>query len=1049
MNINIKRIALTISVPVMCAAGCLAQTITGKVIGPDNNPVPDVVITCSGCETVRTDADGSFSVNGVKDGSTLYFVREGFYPQSQLIKSVADDEKKPMSIHLISTKLSRYNETVLHPYGKEENSASEAGVQNLNRKDFADGSMTLDKAMKGSFTGLNVINKSGMTGEGAYLQMRGVKSLVAENAPLIVVNGVPYLPNTNDSPIVKGFSLSALQSFNGQDIRNVSVLKGSDASMFGSLGSNGVIMIETDQATSSDVNTRISFNAIYGHNWNNRRLPMMNSYQYKSYLSDMGLTYYANQELFFKDFSFLSDPNANKAYLYQYDTDWQDEIFSNSNTADFLFRVEGGDNIAKYNISLGYMGDNGTLKNTNTNRYNAQVNASVLVSRQVEIQAAINAAYLKGRYQEQSLSAETSPLISAYRRSPLLSPYASDMYGNLINSYSNYWYGAIENTDMIATNPVAVVDKLNSTGRQYDMNSKIQLIYRPMRGLTFNGVFSMYYNYNQEQTFIPGRTNNDIAPLFDQYGEAENSVRVGEYHTFNNYYAVNGNYQFYVGRLNTFNVLAGWQMLTTTNEYDAAYGRNTNNDFYQTLGDVQALGRYFSGFNNAWNWMGVYGHIDYRYADLLKAGFTASWDGASSIGKDTPRMSFYPAGEVTFMAKQLSFLRSNDFINRLNVYANYGVTGNSRFSSKLGKYYYTSTPYQTIAGIIRANVPNTRIKAETDYTLNVGLETMLWNNRIQLSAGYYDVDARNVLMTGVRSSVLGTSTYYNNDARIQSRGFEGSISVMPINTAQFRWMLGGNITTLDNKVKSLGSLDEIITPLSDGAEIITRVGGDPFAFYGYETNGVFSTTAEARAANLSNRSGITYVAGDVKYIDVNGDHVINDKDKKVLGSATPDFFGSFFTRFEYRGFALDLNFAYSVGNKAYNAVRRVTESGKDFANQSTAMMRRWSMEGQITDIPRAVYGDRVGNNDFSDRWIEDASYVKLRNITVSYTWNKTLLRLIQGGTVYVTGENMLCATKYLGLDPEFSYSNSTVLQGVDYGKVGAPRSVKIGVNLKF
>ena len=505
----------------------------------------------------------------------------------------------------------------------------------------------------------------------------------------------------------------------------------------------------------------------------------------------------------------------------------------------------------------------------------------------------------------------------------------------------------------------------------------------------------------------------------------------------------------YLGGGHHLDFLVGYQALTTDTEYDAAFGRNTNNDFYQTLGDTKALGRYFSGFNNKWNWMNVYANIDYRMLDLLKLGLTASWDGASSIGQDATRMTFYPAGDITFMAAQLPGLRESEWLDKLNVYANYGLTGNSRFSTKLGKYYYTSTPYQTVAGIIRANVPNTKIKAERDLTLNVGLETSLLNNRLQIGAGYYNIDARDVLMAGERSSVFGTSSYYNNDARIESKGFEASLSVMPVNTGDFRWMIGGNITTLNNKIRSLGNLDRIITKLDNNAQMITEVGGDPYAFYGYRALGVFSTTAEAEAANLVNRSGTPYQAGDIHYEDVDGNGIINDNDRQVLGSATPDFFGSFFTRLEWRNWALDLTFAYSHGNKAYNAVRRLTESGKDFSNQSTALMRRWSMEGQVTDIPRVSYGDKVGNNDFSDRWIEDASYVKLRDITVSYTWDKPFLSFFQGGTIYVTGENLLTATKYLGLDPEFSYSNSTVLQGVDYGKVGAPRSVKLGVNLKF
>lgn len=1048
MNENIKKIVLSLSLPVVFVSGGFAQKVTGRVVNSANQPIADVVITCTGCETVRSADDGAFTIDGVKNGSVIVFNHEGFYTKTEYMRNASSTDKS-LSIHMIETSNTRYNETVLLPYNKQENNVDVAGVSNVNRKDFALGSLSVDKALKGSLTGLNVINKSGMTGEGAYMQLRGVKSLVAENSPLIVINGVPYLPDMNESQIIGGYSRSVFQALNNQDIRNITVLKGADAAIYGSLGSNGVIMIETDQATSTDVNTRISFSAVYGFNWNNRRIPLMNSAQYKGYLSDMGLTYYDNMEAFFKDFSFLSDPNANKSYLYQYDTDWQDEIFSNSNTMDYLFRVEGGDNIAKYNISLGYMGDDGTLRNTNSDRYNAQVNASVLVSKKFEIQAAINAAYLSGQYQEQGMSYETSPLLTAYRRSPLLSPQSSDMYGNLIDTYSSYWYGAIQNEDFIVSNPVAIVNSLASKNRQYDMNATIQFFYRPVRNLTINGMVGMYYNYNQEETFIPGITNQDIVPLFDQYGKAENSTRVGTNHTFNMFYGLNAAYKLELNPFHTFNFAAGYQALMTNYEYDAAFGRNSNNDFYQTLGDAQSLGKYFSGYNNKWNWMNFFARVDYTFADLLKLGFTASMDGASSIGKDATRMTFYPAGEIVLMAKNLPGLSSVGFIDKLNLYANYSITGNSRYSSKLGKYYYTSQPYQTIAGIVRANVPNTKLKAESDYTMNLGLETSLWNNRINLGVGYYSITAKDVLMTGVRSAVLGTSTYYNNDAEIESSGLELSLTVAPVYTKDFKWFIGGNLTTLKNEVKSLGSLNEIINTLGDGAQIITRVGENPYAFYGYRTEGVFATTADANAAALSNRSGIVYEAGDVHYQDVDGNHIINDNDKQVLGSATPDFFGSLFTRFEYRNFALDMTLAYSVGNDAYNAVRRVTESGSDFSNQSVSMMRRWSMEGQITDMPRAVYGDRVGNNDFSDRWIEDASYLKLRDITLSYTWHKPLLNFIQGGTVFVTGENLFCITDYLGLDPEFSYTNSTMLQGVDYAKVNAPRSVKFGVNLKF
>lgn len=1046
MNNNIKKLALSICFPALFVSAGYAQKITGKVINSANEPIANVVITSAGCQTARSAEDGTFTIEGVKDGAVISFVREGFYNKQEYMREATS---KSINVYMIETDNTRYNQTAILPTGKVENSTSVVGATNINRKDFTLGSMSVEKALKGNATGLNIVNKSGMTGEGAYMELRGIKSLVAESSPLIVINGVPYMPDMNMSQIVGGYSRSVFQALNGLDIRNITVLKGAEAAVYGSMGSNGVIMIETDQATSTDVNTRISFSAIYGANWNNHRIPMMNASQYKSYLSDMGLTYYGNQESFFKDFTFLADPNANKSYLYKNNTNWQDEIFETSTTMDYLFRVEGGDNIAKYNISLGYMGDEGTLKGTHSDRYNAQVNASVLVSKNFEIQTSINAAYLTGEYQEQGMSYETNPMLAAYRRSPLLNPYASDMYGNLIDKYSSYMYGAIENSDFYVSNPSAIVGSLSAKNRQYDMNAKVQFTYRPVRNLNINGIVGMYYNYNQEEAFIPGINNQDIVPLFDQYGESKNSVRIGTNHTFNMFYGLNAAYKLNLSEQHKMNFVAGAQVLTTSYEYDAAYGRNSNNDFYQTMGDAQSLGKYFSGYNNKWDWMNYYAHADYTFDNLVKVGLTASYDGASSIGKDADRMTIYPAGDIVLMAKQLPWMKNVDLINKLNIYGSYSITGNSRYSSKLGKYYYTSTPYQTIAGVVRANVPNTELKAEKAHTMNVGFEASVWNNRINLGAAYYNINTTDVLMTGQRSSVLGTTTYYNNDGEISSKGIELSLAVAPVYTKDFKWTIGGNLTTLDNKVESLGSLEKIISSVGENAEVATMVGESPYAFYGYKTQGVFATTEEAEKASLYNRNGLQYQAGDVHYVDMNNDNIINDQDKVVLGDATPDFFGNMFTRFEYKSFALDLTFAYSFGNDAYNAVRRITESGLDFSNQSTSLMRRWSMEGQRTDIPRISYGDRIGNNDFSDRWIEDASYIKLRDITFSYTWDKPLFNFLQGGTVYVTGENLICFTDYLGLDPEFSYSNSAMFQGVDNAKVCAPRTIKFGVNLRF
>ena len=1018
--------------------------LKGTVYDDCKNPLADVVVTC-GRLTARTNEKGEFELRDVNAKTDITLWADGYYKQTLPVNG-----RSQMVVFMIPEDKYGYNESAVQPLTEVKDEAiHEAGNYNLNKKNFALGSMSIDNALKGEIAGLQVTNKSGMTGEGAYLNLHGVRSLMAENAPLIVINGVPYIPNKNESSMVAGYSRSIFQSYNVQDIQNITVLTGAEASLYGSMGANGVILIETDGATSDDMDTKISYSGMFGVNYNDNRLPLMNSKQYKSYLSDMGMTYYDNMETFFSNFPFLQDPNCAYNYLYNKNTDWQDEIYRTSFTHDHLFRVEGGDAIAKYDISLGYTGDQGVLKGTNSDRYNIQINTNVLVSKQFEIVASVGMAYLTGKYQPQGLSLENNPLMAAYRRAPLLSPYNSDMNGNLLDTYSSYYFGANTGSDFIVSNPLSIVNTLNAETHQFDINGKVQLSYKPNPYFSANAVVGMYYNYNKEETFVPGINNTDIVPVFDQYGSADNKVLIGASEVFNFYSNLNVAYKRKFGS-NLLNTRLGAQVLTTKNEYDAGSSRNTPNDFYQNLGDATtSIGRYILGYNNAWNWMSYYLHADYTFDNLVKVGANVSMDGASSTGKDATRMGVFPSVNAVLMAKNLKFLQDVDVINKLDVYADYGLTGNSQYSSKLGKYYYVSSSYQGISGLVRANVPNTKLEWEKDLNLSVGLNASLLHNRLQLGVKYFNTQATDVLMISPNSSAFGTAPYYSNDGEISTNGIDASLSVTPVKTRDFDWTIGASISQYTNEVKSLGKVNETIVTLSDGAEIITRVGENPYSFYGYKALGVFSTTEEAEAANLKNKNGVAYKAGDVHYMDVCPDGVINDKDKQVIGSATPDFYGSFYNHLQYKGFALDLTFAYSVGNDAYNAVRRVTESASDFSNQSKAVIRRWNMEGQITDMPRAQWKDVVGNNDFSDRWVEDASYLKLRDITFSYTFNKPVWNFFQGGTLYVTGQNLLTFTKYLGMDPEFSYSYNESMQGVDYGKVVSPKSVKVGVNLKF
>lgn len=1041
----------------LMATAVMAQeptyTVKGVVLDDQNQPVEDAILTVPGHGLVRTDATGQFQFKNVEKWNTLRIQAKGYYQKE--VRVLTDDDN--LSIYLIDADKREYNQTLvqgLHENG--EHLTSTYGQQNAAKKDFSLGAVTLDKALQGKFTGLQLVQKSGMTGEGSNLSLRGIRSLVAETNPLIVINGVPYMPDLKESSLIQGYSRSVFQSINPQDIANVTLLTGAEASAWGSMGSNGVLLIETDGAKSDNLDTRVSFTGSFGMNWQNNTLPLMSASEYKSYLSDIAMDYYGNDMgRFFSDFGFMSSPDANMAHLYAFDTDWQKQIYGNSMTHDYLFRVEGGDNIAKYDISLGYTGNESVLKNAQSDRFQAQINANVLITKKWELNANINLAYLNGKYQEQGYSLETNPMLAAVRRAPILSPYQSSAIPSqdgtyaLINKYSSYYMGSIQNTDFIVSNPVSIINGVDGSARQYDMNSRVQLVYKPTTDLTLAANVGLYVNYDKEKLFVPGIDNSDIVPRFDNYGKAENSVQVGEGNVYNFFYGLNGRYQHTWQRIHALDVRAGFQVIQSQTEYDMATGRNTANDFYQTMGDTQSIGKYFDGYNNQWNWLNGNVQVGYQYANLARATFVASVDGASSVGTDSQHLKAYPGANAAIMLRNWDFMRNAKWLDRLDVFADFSMTGNSRYSSKYGQYYYTSQPYQTIAGIIRANVPNTKLTPETDKTFQMGVDMSWWRDRMGVKATFFNTHAEDVLMLGRNSSALGTSPYYCNDGEIQSCGLEASFNLVPIRTRDWRLTVVFNTTLLNSEVRSLGALDSFITNLSDGGEIITKVNEAPYAFYGYETQGVYSTTADAKAAGLTNRNGVAYQAGDVKFVDQNGDGIINDADKRVLGSATPTLFGSLLTSVEYKGFALDLNFAYSQGNKAYNAMRRVAEASSDFSNQSKAVIRRWQNEGDLTDMPRANYGDVIGNNELSDRYIEDASYIKLREVTLSYSWDKKLWNIIQSGTVYVTGQNLLCLTNYLGSDPEFAYSNSASMMGVDYGKIALPKSVRIGVNLHF
>ena len=996
--------------------------LKGIVLEPINNkPVQDAVISITGLqESITTAKDGTFSVKMQNNRGDVSVWSPGYQTNIQPI----------MGRSYIRFMMTRDD--------KLEGIAIDA----VKKKDILPDINNVSQVLK-NIPGVQVIDKSGMPGEGGFISLRGLNTISCVSSPLYVVNGVPYMPDEQQSGVIGGYSKDIMEQFDARDIKNITMLKGADAAMYGSLGANGVILIETDNAT--DLDTKIEFSSQYGVDWNQKKLPVLGVDDYKNYISSVALTKYSDMGDVLKYFPYLvDDPNYYYKYIYNNNTNWQKEIYSPSFSTNDVLKIKGGDAIAKYDFSLGCLRLGGQVKGTESDKYYTRLNCDVNLNKKISLFATLSMSYIKNQLQEQGIIPQTNPLLAALKKGPIFSPYEKDANNNSLPDYA-----AIRDADdnlilnNSVSNPLAIVNDLDMEDRMYNILLNTGLKYKPSADITLQVLGGLYYNYADERGFIPGVSNKTIMPSDDEV--ANNTVRAAEKETMNLYLTANGEYQKTFRDVHNINAMIGAQIAVNSTEYDAGQGINTSSDYYKTLYYTsKAGGRKIFGYYDKYNWLNFYAKCSYTWNHLLGANLVISTDKASSKGDDATGFSVYPAVDAFWHVSNSPWFRNLSWLNKFDIKAGYTVTGNSRYSSSWSKYYYDNRIFRTISGVVRAGIPNTKLKSEVNKTFDIGGNMTIWNGRMDVSLDYYIAHNNNLIIPRSISSAYGTDFIYDNAAKVKNNGLELGAQIAIIQNKNLRWYVGGTFVKNKNKVISLGGQKQMIVNNSDGSAVVTEVGHSIYNFYGYQTKGVFSSDAEASAAGLTNYAGSSFGAGDVHFVDQNKDGVIDDKDCVTLGSADPIYFGTLFTNIQYKGLQLQLDFDYSKGNRMYNALRRSMESESNFTNQLSSVNRRWYYQGQNTNMPKAEYGDPMQNNRFSDRYIEDASYIKLKEVILSYTFN-----FMHGTTVYISGQNLWTSTDYLGLDPEAAYSYDASLRGFDYGKIPLPKSFKVGFKLQF
>lgn len=1008
-------------------------TVKSQIKGTDGQPVNGAIITVKGLsDNALSDGNGFFELKSSSAKSIVNIKAEGFY-EVELPLSYISGKKGTIT---------------LVPSGERLYSPTRSKIEN---KDFSE-KHNVGAALRDGVSGLQVIEKSGMPGEGTYMNVHGIHSLNADNNPLIVINGIPYFGNTDVSDVINGYSRDMLFGYDPKDIRSIRVLKDAEAAAWGSLGSNGVILIETQQATSDNLDTRISFSGNYGLNLKRGAIPVLNSNEFRGYMSNIGMTRYPNISQLTNDYPFLQNSKSPYSYLFNENTDWMKDIQHTGFTTENLFRVEGGDEIAKYNISFGYNRNEGTLKNTNSDKYHALISSNVLVSRKIDVFANIGLSYITSNLNNMGMNLNTNPVLSAYRNMPLISANAKQEDGSVLSTLATYdawnsWNSLPAFAYDNVSNPIALATTVEAKDKIYDVNMHAGLNYKWNNYLTLTGMVNLYYNYTEETMFIPGVTSRAIVPQLN--GTGRNKVGNGVAKNRTNTYQLQATYNRTFANVHDLSALLYGRVITRKLEIDVAEGYNTASDYYKTLGNTQD-GKDSWGHNDYWNYLSFGFNADYTYNKVLRAQAGLAVDGTSASGADASRMGFFPFGKVTFMSANTGYLP--EWINKLDVSLGASLSGNSRFSSNYGKNYYESKNVFDMGTITRTNIPNTKLTWEKKRQFDLGLDFAMFRNKLQIGVDLFTSTGYDLLLNRDISEISGSKVYYDNTGEISAKGIDVAVRVNPIHTKDFDLVLAANMTTVKNKIESLGGDKSITTTYStynaDDAMTIMTVGEKPYEFYGYQTAGVYATTEAAKAAGLKNAAGYEYQAGDIIFVDQNGDGIIDNADRVALGSTQPSIYGGINLYVRYKQFSLDANFGYNVGNKVYNATRRQLESMSSFTNQSTAVLNRWQVEGQQTNMPRAAYGDPAGNSDFSDRWIEKGDYLKLRSVKLAYSF-KNLLSIIRSGDIYIEADNLFCLTNYLGSDPEFAYSYDESLRGFDYTKLAMPVTIKIGFNLNF
>lgn len=1047
----------------------------------DGSPMVGVSVQLKGTSSgTVTDIDGRYSLS-VPQGSTLVFSYIGMEKQEISVKSKVINVKMQSDAKML-------DEVVAVGYGTMRKSdLSGASVSVGEEKLRSSVITTMDQALQGRVTGVTAVQTSGAPGSSVSIRVRGQSTINAGAEPLYVIDGVPVFVREKSAhdyglgALGNGAvsTISPLSTINPSDIVSMEILKDASATaIYGSQASNGVVLITTKRGKLGEA--KFSYDGMYAIQRQAKRLDVMNLKQFAEYSNDMASeTQGRDQRVEFRDPSLLGNG-----------TNWQDAVFQIAPMQSHTFSAQGGTDKVKYFVSGSYLGQKGTVKGTEFKRFSFRSNLDAQLKSWLKM--GTNMTYSNTDERLGLVDSEAGIMNIALLSTPDVPIY--DMDGN---------YTSVSREGVASRiNPIAkALDEDNLLNR-YSLNGNIYFDATITKGLTLHTEYSMDKGGAHSERFVP---------TF-KYGTAENKINSDFWQNNQNLFWQVKNYLTYANDfgLNKVTAMLGNEFSESSWKYQSIYNTglpdNTIHNPYLGTGTAEIN----SGFGSS-AMASFFARGTYNYAEKYYGTYTFRRDGSSKFGPNNRWASFHSAAASWRFSNETFMEDLKSIINNGKLRIGWGQTGNqfipdyvwgakiSKMSTGLGVAYRPT------------NIANPYVQWETQEQTNIGLDLGLLDNRIELVVDAYNKISKNMLMQVDLPSYMGTdgnessalTAPYGNIGSLQNRGLEIALTTHNFKTKDFQWDTEVQISFNKNKLLDLtGTSATAIEGKGQWSDVVshTEVGQSLYNFYGYKVVGIYQDKADLEnyTNSLGNkvtpkspssstkpwsRTNTTYV-GDLKYEDVNLDGKIDENDRTNLGSPMPTFTFGFTNTLHYKNFDLNIFINGSYGNKVLNYSAINLSSMKDmwsnqlatvtdrarltqintnqtypYVNSTGATVNNWfddidnvKVANSSTKVPRAIQNDPNGNTDMSSRYIEDGSYLRLKNISLGYNFDKKLLKPLhlESLRIYANVQNLYTLTKYTGFDPEVGVnpSNNNVY-GLDNGRYPSPQVYTFGLNLSF